>query len=291
MNAVTAEPEDFARALLKRFGVAGAVDLYDLASKVGLQIREVGARDFEGALVRASNKPNGIVAVRRDIRETGRKRFTIAHEFGHYILPGHGMSERTCKGKNIESGSRRVPSHEAAANRFASELLLPTAQVQPLVRAKLASIETAEFLGSEFETSLTAALLKSVEVTDERCCVAKSKNQLIEWARPNESFKHFIGRREKLSSASLASTLVANGEARRASGLVSAEAWLDDSHLKAGSKIYEDSVFQQHYNSVLTILTINEPLTDKDMEDEDQLLEELDPDEFTIDRRRWPGRR
>ena len=75
------------------------------------------------------------------------------------------------------------------------------------------------------------------------------------------------------------------------SGLVAAEAWLDDHHLKNGAEIYEDSVFQSHYNTVLTILTINEPLCDEQFDDEDSLLEDLDPDEFTLDRRRWPERR
>lgn len=289
MRSVAAEPEDFARALINRFGIEGRIDLFGLADKIGLRIREVDARSFEGALLRASNRPNGIVAVRRAIREMGRKRFTIAHEFGHYVLPGHGCSERTCKGKNIESGNRRVPSQEAAANRFASELLLPTAQVQPIVRNKLASIETAEFLSSKFDTSLTAALLKSVIVTNERCCVVLSKDQVIEWAMPNETFKHFVGRRDRLSSGSLASQLIDAND--RSSGMVLAEVWLDDSRLKRDAKIYEDSILQSHYNSVLTILTIGDPVSESDIDDEDPLLDELDPDEFTIARRRWPGRR
>src|ERR1051325_502971 len=145
MSFVANEPEDFARALRERFRIAGAVDLFDLAIKIGLRIKEVDARGFEGALVRVANNPSGIVAVKRSIREPGRKRFTIAHEFGHYVLPGHGITGYTCKEENIESKGKRVPSHEAAANLFASELLLPAAQVKCLVRSRPASIETAEF--------------------------------------------------------------------------------------------------------------------------------------------------
>jgi Zn-dependent peptidase ImmA (M78 family) len=291
MSFVANEPEDFARALRERFSIAEAVELYDLASKIGLTIREVDARGFEGALVRASNKPNGIIALKSSIREPGRKRFTIAHEFGHYVLPGHGITGRTCKGEDIQSKGKRVRSHEAAANLFASELLLPTAQVKPLVQTRLASIETAEFLSSKFETSLTAALLKSSEVTNERCCVIRSKNEIIEWAWPNAAFKHFIGSKERLTAASLASGLAAGCDDTRVCGLVAAEAWLDDHHLKNGAEIYEDSVFQSHYNTVLTILTINEPLSDEQFEDEDSLLEDLDPEEFTLGRRTWPGKR
>jgi hypothetical protein len=287
MKPLASEPEDFARALRKRFGIAGAVDLHNLAGKIGLRIKDVDARGFEGALIRAANKPHGIIAVGRTIRELGRKRFTIAHEFGHFVLPGHGITGRTCKGENIESRSKRVPSQEAAANMFASELLLPVVEVQPIVQARLASIETAEFLGSRYGTSLTAALLKSSDLANERCCVVMSRNEIIEWAKPNESFKHFIGRRERLSDASLATKLMAAAGEGRVSGLVPAEVWLDDSHLRPGATIYEDSIFQSHYNSVLTMLTINEPLSDQD---DESLLDELDPDEFTLNRRRWPSR-
>jgi len=188
------QPEDFARALLARFNITKAVDLYELADKIGLRIREVDARSFEGALVRVWNKPNGIIAVRRNVREIGRKRFTIAHEMGHYILPGHGKFERACKSENIESWRGGIPSHEVAANRFASELLLPTLQVRRIVQTQLASIETAKYLSTNLQTSLTAALLKSVDVTEERCCVVMSKNNVIEWAKPNETFGHHVRR-------------------------------------------------------------------------------------------------
>lgn len=290
MNFVANEPEDFARALRNRFSITGAVDLDCLAGKIGLRIKEVDAQGFEGTLIRAPNRPKGIVAVARKIREPGRKRFTIAHEFGHFILPGHGITGRICKGENIESRSKRIPAHEAAANMFASELLLPTAEVQPVVQARLASIETAEFLGTKYGASLTATLLKTSCVTNERCCVIMSRGAVIDWAKPNELFKHFIGRRERLSNASLASKLVTGGE-ERVSGLVPAQLWLDDSNLRPDAMIYEDSILQTHYNSVLTILTITEPLSEQALNDEDPLLDELDPDEFTLNRRRWPGRR
>jgi hypothetical protein len=115
-----------------------------------------------------------------------------------------------------------------------------------------------------------------------------SRNEVIEWAKPNESFKHFIGRRERLSDASLAMKLIAVGGEERVSGLVPAGVWLDDSHLRPGAMIYEDSVIQSHYNSVLTILTITDPLSEQGVDDEDSLLDELDPDEFSLTRRRWP---
>jgi hypothetical protein len=69
---------------------------------------------------------------------------------------------------------------------------------------------------------------------------------------------------------------------------VPAAAWLNDERLQMGSRIYEDSI-RQTYNSVLTILTINDPVSDHEQDDDDSLLEDLDPNEFTIGRTKWPG--
>lgn len=291
MKLSASEPEDFARSLMKRFGLGVPVNLYELASKVGLSIREVESKGFEGAIIRKWNRPNGIIAVRRDVREPGRKRFTIAHEIGHYILPGHGKRGRSCKGEDVEAWRDGAPRQEVEANKFASELLLPTDPVRRIVQAQLASIETAKYLCTEFQTSLTAALLKSVEVTEERCCVVRSTNNVIDWAKANETFQHYVRKGEKLSTDSLASQLMAGGEEREAAGMVPAAAWVDDSRMGAGAEIHEDSIFQPHYQSVLTVLTINEPIKISDPYDEDSLLEELDPTEFTVGRRRWPGHR
>lgn len=292
MKLTSAEPEDFARSLMKRFNIETPVDLYALADKIGLRIREVESRGFEGAIVRLWTKPNGIIAVRRNIREHGRKRFTIAHEIGHYVLPGHGKHGRSCKGEDIEAWRSGAPRQEVEANKFASELLLPTAQVRRIVQSQLASIETAKYLCANLKTSLTAALLKSVEVTEERCCVVLSINNLIEWVKSNDTFRHYVRKGEKLSSDSHASRLMNGGEEREASGMVPATAWIDSVRLMPGAKIHEDSIYQPYYDSVLTVLTINEPLEVKDpYDEEDSLLEELDPTEFTVGRRRWPGRR
>ncbi len=290
MKLTAAEPEDFARALIKRFDLAVPVDLYEFAGKIGLRIREVESRGFEGAIVRLWNKPTGIIALRRDVREPGRKRFTVAHEIGHYVLPGHGKYERSCKGEDIEAWRGGTPRQEIEANRFASELLLPTAHVRRIVQAQLASIETAKYLNSNLQTSLTAALLKTVEVTEERCCVVLSTDNTIDWARPNETFRHYVRKGEKLSTDSLASRLMRSGEEREAAAMVPAAAWLDDSKIKLDARVHEDSIFQPRYNSVLTVLTITDPLEENDPYDEDSLPEELDPAEFTVGRRRWPGR-
>lgn len=292
MSLTTSQPEEFARALSSRLNISKVADLFEIARQFRLKICEVDSVSFEGALIRATNKPGGVIAVKDDIRESGRKRFTIAHELGHYILPGHGLADTPCKSEHIESWGKEIPDQEIAANRFASELLLPTALVRLVVQQRRASLKTAKTLRADFQTSLTAAALKCVEVTDEQCAFINSINGVVKWYNPSSRFQYYIRAGEEVSADSLASQLSKEAEQREKSGSVLAEAWISNYRLLQNAKVWEDSILLPYYNSVLTIITITEPLEkDTHTYEEDALLEELDPDEFTISRRKWPGRR
>lgn len=70
-------------------------------------------------------------------RSTGRRRFTIAHELGHWCLhhqgTAHGRSAQWCRPTDVGPEVIKVTSDrriEAEANRFAASLLMPEAQVR-----------------------------------------------------------------------------------------------------------------------------------------------------------------
>lgn len=287
MAPTVTPPEAFARALFAYLRLTRVNDIHALLDRIGLSLREVDSEGFEGALVRLQNKPAGIIAVKSDIRETGRKRFTILHEVGHFILPGHGAIDCVCKTKNIETWRKNVPEFEIAANRFASELLLPRVEIAKLVRQKTATISAAKMLSDEFGSSLTAAAIKAVEVTEEECAFVWSESGVIEWCRPNDYFRPYIRVHEKLSSDSLAARLMRGSAERELDGSVPAQAWVNVSYMNPSATIWEDSIHLPYYQGVLTILTVTKSLGGSRHEDDDA-LEELSPREFTIGRRMWP---
>jgi hypothetical protein len=250
MSAATPTPEAFASALLSRLRVRDAVDLDELAKAIGLKIRDVDSDAFEGALVRIPNRPIGRIAVNRNIREPGRRRFTIGHEIGHYLLPGHGQS--VCQTKEIESWSKELADQELAANRFASELLMPSEAVGRTLRTHWATIQAAKDISHQFQTSLTAAAMKCMSVTEEDCALVVSDLGVIQWTRPSDRFRHYIPKGAKVSSDSLASQLFV-GTNRELDGAVPASAWL--SAVESG-RVWEDSIILPYYDRVLTIITI-----------------------------------
>ena len=79
----------YAKALLAELKVSGSPDARSIAAQLQLDVTELDVQGFDGGLVRAKGTPFGAIIVRDSIREPGRKSFTVAHEIGHFVLPGH----------------------------------------------------------------------------------------------------------------------------------------------------------------------------------------------------------
>jgi Zn-dependent peptidase ImmA (M78 family) len=83
-----------------------------------------GARKLSGILL--CEPTNTIFVNAAEARRSpGRRRFTVAHELGHWYLhathkPGERF-ERFCRGEDL----RRTRSKEGEANEFAAALLMP----------------------------------------------------------------------------------------------------------------------------------------------------------------------
>lgn len=256
---LASNPALFARQLLERLQLRSAGDLSVLTGRLGLSVKEVDSDGFEGVLVCRGDRLKGVIAINRGIREEGRKRFAICHEIGHFILPGHGDKGCICKSEDVESWRKGAPEYEIEANEFASELLLPYKALAPHVKKRKATIDLARDVANEFGSSLTAACLKCVEVTEEKCAIVYSVDRSIKWFRRNETFWFHI-RTGKLTKESLASQLRSTSQIRQQDGAVPAYAWLEDEGLASGSRIWEDSILLPHYNSAITILTIHKSL-------------------------------
>ncbi len=82
---------------LRRFGIDCGQDLEVTAAKLGLSIREIDANSFDGALLRIRGTPRGFIVLnKRLVAEPGRRRFTIAHEIGHYVHPDQQEAISPC---------------------------------------------------------------------------------------------------------------------------------------------------------------------------------------------------
>jgi Zn-dependent peptidase ImmA (M78 family) len=279
-------PSELASHLLDRLNIQGKPDLFQIAHRIGLRIQEVDAEAFEGSLIRALDGPKGIIAVNQSIREFSRKRFTIAHEIGHYLIPGHRTLENVCTNKMIESWQRRLNGPELEANEFAVELLLPARYVREPLRLADPSLRTIGAVASQFETSLTATTLRFVSLTELPCVAVWSVAKRAQWYRRSDAFPFYLSKEILPCDGSFAYSLFAGGKAPDDFAEVGAEAWLDRRDAENVVRVLEHSIRLPNYDTVLTLLQFQ--LRDIRDEEEPPNVEDLDPEDFTLRRKRWP---
>ena len=78
MNRVVGTVSAVALGFLARFGEDCGSRLAEIAKEIGLSIEEVDADKFDGALLRIAGLPRGTVVLNKNVREHGRKLFTLA---------------------------------------------------------------------------------------------------------------------------------------------------------------------------------------------------------------------
>ncbi len=276
-----------AQALLEEFGLDCGTKLDEVASRLGLQVREVAATSFDGALLRVVGRPLGTVVLRSDIAEPGRRRFTLAHEIGHYLLPNQQEDLATpCRPSSIESWDRSLSSRELDANRFAAEILMPRQLLGESLRQP-PSVSIARAVAERFQTSLTAATFRLVELSTFRIAMVVSREGAARWYRASDEFGRAV-RIGPLDPRTLAHDLFTGHPAAEASG-VPADAWLFEQNLRDDSTVWEHSILLRSYGVVLSLLEIRDRV-ERQTDYDDEPIEELDPAEFTLARKKWPRR-
>jgi len=276
--------EVYAQGFLDTFGNDCGLRLQEVAGTIGISITEVDAESFDGALIRIIGKARGKIAINANIREAGRKRFTLAHELGHYILPGHAHQSTACRPRDIERWTSSMPTIELEANRFAAALLMPKMLVLQELRAQ-PSLEQARSIGQKCQTSLTAASSRLVELSTYPIAMVWSASGRRSWYKASNEF----GRAVELgpvSPYSFAHDCFAGTPVPSLAEPVPAAAWLYVENLNEDARIWEESVRMPSYDAVLSLLYLREPVDNREHEEDG--LEELNPAEFTLSRKRWP---
>ncbi len=277
----------FASELVTSLSLDAPVDLVDVARRLGLQIRYCDASGFEGALVCSKDNHLGTVLVKKAIREIGRRKFTIAHEIAHYVLPHHGTSGTICRPKDVENWDRSLPEEEREANVFAGELLIPQSLVDASLLAEKPTFRAIRGLAAKFETSFTAASYRAMQLTPFRAAIVWSMDSVVRWFKASDEFEAFVSVRESVSEGTYAHDCFNGIAVPDDLKSVRSDLWLAASRRSNPDYILEHSIWLPSYNSVLTLLYI-EDVGHSLQDDEGGALEELQPEDFTLRRRNWP---
>ena len=249
-----------ARTILKDFQVAAPeeIDLDTIAWRVGkLRIENGGLETAEGRIV-ASRKSGGTIRVTDRGLNLGRRRFTIAHEIGHFVLHvSDGLDKEDAVGNFVIWNDT---GEEAEANIFAAELLMPEFLMIPFSEGREPSLALIDSIAGKFNTSALATAIQYTNYTQEQVALVMSKGARIERFFRSRSFWPQI-RFGQIHPDSAAGERLA-GKAPDQGKMVDAPAyaWLQEFDEKNDSEIMEDSRYLDYYDRTLTLLWLKEDI-------------------------------
>ena len=156
-------------------------------------ISELTTDGFEGMLITNAEKSRGAIMIKAGTSPR-RRRFTIAHELGHFLLPWHRQQKFSCKSSDIkDSGNNRglAPeqvSIETEANAFASELLMPSSAFKSLMDDfETPNLLNLTNLSDTFDVSFEATVHRYKALSDKPLAFVFSHNHIVRyWVKTQE---------------------------------------------------------------------------------------------------------
>ena len=246
----------YARALLAELPENPGI--IEIVSALELELRHVQADGFEGALIRAQDIPVGAIVVRDSIREAGRKNFTIAHEIGHFVLPGHDQASLACTVTDVAnwaSGAARKEL-EREADEFAAELLMPAPLVESISEGVPPSLQVIERIARKAGASLSAAAWRYCDLATEKCAAVWSTEGAIQWSKRASGFPFFLARGKLVEEGTFAAACFAGEKVPGRPRIVPAGLWVSLADVDPPVRMLEQSKALPAYNSVISLLWI-----------------------------------
>lgn len=247
-----------ARTVLEKFHVCSEQDI-DVETIAWLhsrlRVRIGGLTGSEGRLV--ANNRGGIIRVASK-NNLGRFRFTVAHEFGHYLLHPRNVVDKIVSMSDLTIWNDAT--EESEANIFSAEFLMPKNLIESYCRG-VPSIERLEQIADSFQSSLTATAFQYHEYTSEPVAIILSEGWRMKSFRPfvNEDLPRIRFGQVSTNSAA-GERLAGRDEDSGKLVRVPANAWLEGFDNRPEIDIWEDSRYMEYYDKTLTLLWIDEDL-------------------------------
>ena len=178
--------EQAARRLLDEFGLDDIidVDLKDLVFARNILYRETPLGGCEGRIV-FGNKGRAIITINSETTYLPRKRFSIAHELGHYELKHNLIHfDNVATLDYYKNGNQ-----ETEANEFAAELLIPGPRFNAAVAGNTFSPRLLEVLAEEFGTSISSILYRYIDVGPHPVAAVFSHNGEVLFMKKSSQFR------------------------------------------------------------------------------------------------------
>jgi hypothetical protein len=243
-----------AEMLLQELGVTSAadIDVDAIARCVGVRVKQGTLSGCEARLVGFGNR--ALVTVRSSVHPR-RRRFSIAHELGHW--EHHRGRSFECRADDIGEGYASKPLVEREADAYAANLLMPHYLFEPAVLAiRNHSFDTIRSLSDQFETSLLATAIRFIDVNVTPAMLVCHGPKGRKWFRSGGVVPARWFPKHELDAGSTAMDMLYTDSKEMRPRKVGAHTWFD------GQEAYRYQVTEQSIkgakNEALTLLLFSE---------------------------------
>ncbi len=201
-----------------------------------------------------------LITINSGIAYEGKRRFTIAHELGHYELHRNAFKHHHDTDASLEFYFKEG-NQETEANQFASELLMPEKLFASACVGKKFGPEVLRSLADRFKTSITSVAYKFFDLGNHPICLVYSRNGLVEYRKWPEGYPHFLKDLRKLPppECSVAREFFDDGiryRPREGRQKVWKSEWFElrSNETDDDSEFYEYCIITPQYGTVLSVI-------------------------------------
>lgn len=244
--------ETKSHALLKRYTIEQpGFNIEILARVMGIEVREGGLEKADAWLIRRDDG-KGILRVNTNVRNYARRRFSIAHELGHWEMHPDLTQGRYCTETDL-TDYHRSPE-EIEANTFAACLLMPRFLMRESIANEDPSFAVIERVADEFQTSRMAAARRLIEVTKHQVMLVSSSEGRVNWILKSGSAQYYALNDKSVPKASVTSKVLNDHPETTCLEPRQPHVWLKDNPVRNPQELFEDVWYLERLNTALTIL-------------------------------------
>jgi len=272
------------QAVQDRQITAFPIDPIAIARGLDIEVVAKPARSagVSGMLIRVGNA--FAIAYATHIDNAGFQRFSIAHELGHYFLPGHADAVLGPDGVHeSHAGFGSADRYELEADHFAAGLLMPRRMFAAELRRSGDGLAAIERLAGICQTSFRATAMRYTQCASDPVAIVVSTGATIDYCFMSDALRDLDGidwiRKHQAVPAGTATQSFNRDAAKirraaRANGESNLQTWFGGSR---SIELREDVIGLGGDGKTLTVLHSFQLPDDDDEDDEDGLVESWAP--------------
>ncbi len=242
-----------AEKVLQGLGITepSEIDLEAIAYSLGAKVKICALDGCEARIIGYGDK--AIIRVSDSVIER-RRRFSIAHEIGHWCH--HRGQLLICRPEDI--GGSAGGARERVADSFAADLVLPQYILLPIIRQyRRFDFKTVRDVADMFKTSLTATARRFVDFRHSPALLICHRKGGRAWFMKSKDVPDRWFPRDELDSESNAFDLLfGQGKELQTPSTIGADAWFDRNG--AGSYEVKEQSIRTGPDEILTIVLITD---------------------------------